>query len=463
MEMFVINHVFGSVNSPSESGSLDWDRSTSIGDYFEAASDQFADQIALSDKGAMITYKQLGLLTRDFAAYLQNLPSMKKGDRVALMMPNLLQYPLAMLGAIRAGFVVVTINPFYTPSELQHQLRDSGAKAIVVLDGYLNQINKVIKQTPVEYVVLTSVDEMHSFSKKLSLNLFSNFFKKWGYKYKNSGVISFKQAIKRGQSNELRSVSIGQDDLAFLHYTDCEAGSAKGVMISHGNTLANIAQIGIWLEIGRNGEKEFAVQALPPNQMFYLLINFLAFLKMGGHCFLISEFDNVNAILKSLARRPFTVLIGVSNLFERLLEASFKQIDFSSLKLTLSADGTQNLTLADRWKKMTQIKLSNFYGVAEATLAVCVNPWEQAMSGSSGLPLPFTEISVRDSEFNQLQTGQVGFLYVKGPQVMRGYWNRPRETSEVLRQDGWLKMGALASLDEKGYCYIHHEREPNST
>lgn len=440
---------------PGVPPTVDLGQYPSIRDIFEESGRKFADQTAFSNLGTSLTYERLDGLTRDFGAYLQSLPGMKKGDRVAFMMPNLLQYPVAMLGAIRAGFVAVNVNPLYTPTELEYQLRDSGAKVIVIFENVAHTLEKVIKNTPVEHIVLASIGEMHGFFKRVLLNFVVRHVKKLVPAFNIAGSITFKKALAQGRNNELRKINITHDDLAFLQYTGGTTGVAKGAMLTHGNIVANLQQASAWLNQDIEEGKEIAITALPMYHIFCLTANILVFLKVGGHCLLITDPRNMKAFVKTLSSVPFTALTGVNTLFNGLLNTpGFEQVDFSHVKLVLGGGAAIEPAVAERWKKSTGTRLSEAYGLTEASPAVCINPLHEEYNGSIGLPVPSTLVSIRDDDFNELPVGQEGELCVKGPQVMRGYWNKPRETAEVLSQDGWLKTGDIAYMDQSGYFYI---------
>lgn len=427
----------------------------SIREIFEQSCEQFAEKTAFSNLGTRLSYRQLEEQSRNFAAYLQSLPGMKKGDRVALMMPNTLQYPIAIMAVIRAGFVVVNVNPMYTPTELEHQLRDSGAKAIVIIENFAHTLEKVIKKTPVEHIVLNSLGEMHGLFKRFLLNFVVRHVKKLVPSYQLANTITFRQALKKGQSKELKAVNITQDDLAFLQYTGGTTGVAKGAMLTHGNIVANLQQASGWLGQDIELGNEIAITALPMYHIFCLTANILVFMKVGGHCVLITDPRNMASFVKLLNQVPFTALTGVNTLFNGLLNTpGFDRVDFSHVKLVLGGGAAIEPAVAQQWKEVTGTRLSEAYGLTEASPAVCINPLHEEYNGSIGLPVPSTDVSIRDDDFQPLPVGQEGELCVKGPQVMRGYWNKPRETAEILTQDGWLKTGDVAYMNERGYFFI---------
>lgn len=440
---------------PGVSEDIEMSEYPSIREIFERSCERFAENTAFSNLGTGLSYGRLNALTRDFGAYLQSLPGMKKGDRVALMMPNTLQYPIAMLGAIRAGFVVVNVNPMYTPTELEHQLRDSGAKVIVIIENFAHTLEKVLQNTPVEHIVVNSLGEMHGFFKRFLLNFVVRHVKKLVPAFNLQGTLTFRNALKIGQRHELKAINLSHDDLAFLQYTGGTTGVAKGAMLTHGNIVANLQQASAWLSQDVEEGKEIAITALPMYHIFCLTANILVFIKVGGHCLLITDPRDMKGFVRLLASVPFTALTGVNTLFNGLLNTpGFDKVDFSHVKLCLGGGAAIEPAVADRWKKVTGTRLSEAYGLTECSPAVCINPLHEEYNGSIGLPVPSTLVSIRDDDFNELPVGQEGELCVKGPQVMRGYWNKPRETAEILTQDGWLKTGDIAYMNDSGYFYI---------
>ncbi|MDX1668314.1 MAG: AMP-binding protein [Limnobacter sp.] len=440
---------------PGVAEEIDSTQYASIKDIFEKSCETFADRVAFSNLGTRLTFARLDALTRDFAAYLQGLPGMKKGDRVALMMPNTLQYPIAMLGALRAGFVVVNVNPMYTATELQHQLRDSGAKVVVVMENFAHTLQKVLQQTPVEHIILNSMGEMHGFFKRVLLNFVVRHLKNLVPDFSLPGVVRFRKALSLGSKQDFKPVNIMAEDLAFLQYTGGTTGVAKGAILTHGNVVANLQQASAWMGQDIEEGQEIVITALPMYHIFSLTANILVFMKVGGHCLLITDPRNMKQFVKVLANVPFTALTGVNTLFNGLLNTpGIEKVDFSHVKLVLGGGAAIEPAVAENWKKVTGTRLSEAYGLTECSPAVCINPLHEEYNGSIGLPIPSTQVSIRDDEFNELPVGQEGELCVKGPQVMRGYWNKPKETAEILTQDGWLKTGDIAYMDENGYFYI---------
>jgi len=443
-------------NVPAE---VDMKQFGSIKDIFEQSTQKFADCTAFSNRAVWsdtyMSYADLDDYTQAFGAYLQSLPGMRKGDRVALMMPNILQYPVALFGAIRAGFTVVNTNPLYTPRELEHQLKDSGAKVIVVIENFATTLQQVIKNTPVEHIICTSVGEMHGWLQGFIMNFVVRKMKKMVPEYSLPGAISMKKALSIGRGHTLNPVQLNHSDLAFLQYTGGTTGVAKGAMLTHGNIVANLQQASAWLTGLVDEGQETIVTALPMYHIFCLTANMLTFMKHGGHCLLITNPRDIPGMAKILADNPFTGLTGVNTLFQAMMNCpEFMALDFSKVKVNLGGGAAIQQAVAEKWRKLTGTKITQAYGLTECSPAVCINPMDAEYNGTIGIPVPSTLVSIRDPEFNEVGVGVNGELCVKGPQVMRGYWGRPKETAEVLTQDGWLKTGDVANMDENGYFRI---------
>jgi long-chain acyl-CoA synthetase len=443
-------------NVPAE---VDMKQFSSVKDIFDQSVSKFNDCTAFSNRAVWsdtyMSYGDLDDYSKAFAAYLQSLPGMKKGDRVAIMMPNLLQYPVALFGALRAGFVVVNVNPLYTPRELEHQLKDSGAKAIVVIENFATTLQQVIKNTPVEHIVCTSVGELHGWFQGFVMNYVVRKIKKMVPAFSLPNAISMKKALSIGRNANYTAPTLSHNDLAFLQYTGGTTGVAKGAMLTHGNIVANLQQASAWLTGLVDEGRETIVTALPMYHIFCLTANMLTFMKQGGHCLLITNPRDIAGIAKVLAGNEFTALTGVNTLFSAMMNSpEFMALDFSKVKLTLGGGAAIQEAVAERWKKATGTRITQAYGLTECSPAVCINPMNEDYNGTIGLPVPSTIVSIRDPEFNEVPVGGNGELCVKGPQVMRGYWGRPKETNEVLTSDGWLKTGDVANMDERGYFRI---------
>jgi long-chain acyl-CoA synthetase len=435
---------------------IDADEFSSIPQVLRASIDKFRDKPAFSNLGKTLTYNDIDRLSAQFAAYLLGELKLKKGDRVAIMMPNCLQYPIATFGILRAGLTVVNVNPLYTPRELKHQLSDSGALAIVVVDNFGRTVQEAMAGTPVRQVITTGLGDMLGFPKGALVNFVLRHVKKMVPDYDIPGAIRFGNALSLGQRHALPDVRIDSDDIAFLQYTGGTTGVSKGAMLTHRNLVANMLQAGAWVgALVREGE-ETIITALPLYHIFSLTANGLVFMKIGGLNHLITNPRDMPGFVKELSKVKFTAITGVNTLFNGLLNTpGFDKIDFSNLRLTLGGGMAVQRAVADRWKQVTDCTLAEAYGLTETSPAVCINPLDiAAYNGSIGLPVPSTEVCVKDETGNTLAPGEVGELCVRGPQVMKGYWQRPDETAAVIDADGWLHTGDMARMDDQGYFYI---------
>jgi len=427
----------------------------SVVNILEQSCEQYADQVAFVNFGREMTYRELDRQSRAFGARLQSL-GLERGDRVAVMMPNLLQYPVALFGILRAGMVVVNTNPLYTGRELKHQLNDSGAGAIVVLENFAHTLASVIDECPVEHVFVTGVGDMLGFPKGSLVNFLLRYVKKEVPAYELPGAERFGDAVKAGDPKRLRTPELGHEDLAFLQYTGGTTGVSKGAMLTHGNIVANVQQSSAWLNQLIDYGKETIVTALPLYHIFALTANCLVFIKFGGRNVLITNPRDMSGFVKELGKEKFTAMTGVNTLFNGLLNTpSFEKLNFGPLRLTLGGGMAVQRSVAERWKKITGVPLIEAYGLTETSPAACINPMDlQDYNGAIGLPIPSTECKVIDAEGNEVSVGEPGELCIRGPQVMKGYWERPEETSKVLDDDGWLKTGDMACRDDNGFFYI---------
>jgi long-chain acyl-CoA synthetase len=432
------------------------DEFQSVAEVFETSVQKYAELPAFSNMGKTLSYSEMDHLTRDFAAYLQSIPGIQKGDRVAIMMPNLLQNPIAIFAILRAGFTVVNTNPLYTARELKHQLKDSGAKAIIIVDNFCHTLDEVIKDTDVQQVITTQLGDMLSFPKSLVVNFVVKYIKKMVPKYSLPGRITFKQALKLGRNAKFTRPDIGHEDIAFLQYTGGTTGLAKGAILTNRNMVANMQQASEWISIAVEQKKELIITALPLYHIFSLTANCLTFMKIGAHNYLITNPRDMKGFVKELEGVKFTAITGVNTLFNGLLNTpGFAELDFSSLKLTLGGGMAVQRAVAEHWRRVTKAPLLEAYGLTETSPAVCINPLNlDDFNGSIGLPVSSTEVSIRSEDGEFLPQGEVGELCVRGPQVMRGYWNKPDETAFVLDEKGWLKTGDIAMMDEKGFFRI---------
>jgi len=439
---------------PSVPADIDPDRYSSIVDIFEQSIEKFSANVSYINMGKSITFAELDGLSRDFAAYLQN-SGLKKGDAVAIMMPNLIQYPVALFGILRAGMTVVNVNPLYTARELQHQLSDSNTKAIVIVENFACTLSDVIKDTAVEMVFLTSIGDMLSPLKKVVTNFVLKRVKKMIPAYDLPNAVKFISALKKGHNQAYQRPEITGEDLAFLQYTGGTTGVSKGAMLTHRNIVANLEQTSNILENVIEPGKEFVVTALPLYHIFALQGNCLTFVKFGSPNLLITNPRDMAGFVAEMAKYPFTVITGVNTLFNGLLNTpGFADLDFSKLKFALGGGAAVQRPIAERWQETTGLVLLEGYGLTECCPTVTVNPPQlKAYKGSIGMPVPSTDIKLVDDAGNEVSMGEAGELLVKGPQVMKGYLNRPEATDEML-VDGWLATGDIATCDEDGYFFI---------
>ncbi|MDE9492544.1 long-chain-fatty-acid--CoA ligase FadD [Xenorhabdus bovienii] len=434
---------------------IDPDRYLSLIEMFENAVARYADQVAFINMGEVITFRKLEERSRAFAAYLQNGLGLKKGDRVALMMPNLLQYPVALFGVLRAGMVVVNVNPLYTPRELEHQLTDSGTSAIVIVSNFAHTLEKIVFNTPVKHVILTRMGDQLSRPKGTLVDFVVKYVKRLVPKYHLPDAISFRSVIHKGYRMQYVKPDVDGDALAFLQYTGGTTGVAKGAMLTHRNMLANLEQgKANYAPLMAPGQ-ELVVTALPLYHIFALTVNCLLFIELGGQNLLITNPRDINGTVKELSRYSFTALSGVNTLFNAWLNnPEFQKLDFSSLRLSVGGGMAVQRIVAEKWQNLTGCHLLEGYGLTECAPLVSGNPYNLThYSGSIGFPVPSTEIKLVSDDGNEVPLGQAGEMWVRGPQVMKGYWNRPEATAEVLK-DGWLATGDIANVDENGFLHI---------
>ncbi|CAI2466343.1 Long-chain-fatty-acid--CoA ligase [Serratia ficaria] len=434
---------------------IDADRYSSLIEMFENAVQRYADQPAFINMGEVMTFRKLEERSRAFAAYLQNELGLKKGDRVALMMPNLLQYPIALFGVLRAGMVVVNVNPLYTPRELEHQLNDSGASAIVIVSNFAHTLEKVVFNTQVKHVILTRMGDQLSAAKGTLVNFVVKYIKRLVPKYNLPAAISFRSALQRGRRLQYVKPDIINADLAFLQYTGGTTGVAKGAMLTHRNMQANLEQAkAAYMPLFREGQ-DLVVTALPLYHIFALTVNCLLFIELGGRNLLITNPRDIPGLVKELGKYPFTAMSGVNTLFNALLNnEDFHKLDFSTLRFSVGGGMSVQKAVADKWEQVTGKHLLEGYGLTECAPLVSANPYDlKHYSGSIGLPVPSTDIRLVDDNGQDVPVGEPGELWVKGPQVMLGYWQRPEATDEVLKE-GWLATGDVVTVDEQGFVRI---------
>ena len=428
----------------------------SIPDVFRQSVEKFANQPAFQNMGKTLTYAEVGKLAEDFASYLQNVLKLPRGERVAIMLPNLLQYPIALFGILQAGLVAVNTNPLYTPRELEHQLKDSGATTIIVLENFANTLELVLPRTQIKHVIVASVGEMFGFFKGTLMNFVLRKIKKMVPEYRISGAIPFQTTLKEGAAHTFRPVTLTREDTALLQYTGGTTGVAKGAVLSHGNICANMLQAKEWIKNQLREGKETVIAALPLYHIFALTVNLMIFTNAGSKIILITNPRDMKGFIGELKKERISVFIGVNTLFNGMVnQPDFATVDFSNLRLTLGGGMATQKAVAEKWKKITGTPIVEAYGLTEASPGVCCNPLNiEAYSGGIGLPVPSTEVELRDADGKEVGIGQPGELWVRGPQVMQGYWNRPEETAKTIDARGFLETGDIAVMDEKGWLEL---------
>ncbi|WP_421684095.1 long-chain-fatty-acid--CoA ligase [Stutzerimonas urumqiensis] len=445
---------------PSE---IDMGGFRSVVEVFERSCKHHADRPAFSNMGVTLTYADLERHSAAFASYLQNHTDLKPGDRIAVQMPNLLQYPIAVFGALRAGLVVVNTNPLYTTREMRHQFKDSGARALVYLNTFGNAVQQVLPDTDIEFLIEAKIGDMLPALKGLLVDAAVKHVKKLVPDYSLPQAVAFKAALRDGARHSLKPVQSTLDDVAVLQYTGGTTGVAKGAMLTHGNLVANMRQVHANMQqLGDDGHpiikegQEVMIAPLPLYHIYAFTVNCMCMMVTGNHNVLITNPRDINGFVKELQKWRFTGFLGLNTLFVALMShPEFKKIDFSALKGTNSGGTALVSSVADRWKSLTGVTVTEGYGLTETSPVVSANPHgEKARLGTVGLPVPGTALKVIDDEGNELPLGERGELCVKGPQVMKGYWNRPDATAEVLDAEGWLKTGDVAIIDEDGFVRI---------
>jgi len=440
------------VGVPAE---IDPDRYGSINEMMEQACEQYRDKAAFSNMGTTISYQVLEEQSRAFATYLLEVLKLQKGDRVAIMMPNLLQYPIAMFGILRAGLVVVNVNPLYTPRELEYELKDALCEAVVILSNVAHTLQAILHAVNIRHIIVTEIGDLLKPPKSYCVNWIVKYIKRMIPPWSFPHYTTFRDALKTGKTQPLNKPLVTGQDIAFLQYTGGTTGIAKGAILSHRNLVSNLQQAMAWVRPVMKPGQEIIVTALPLYHIFSLTANCFTFVCLGALNILVTNPRDLKSFVKLLSRHRFTAITGVNTLFKALLNhPDFSRIDFSPLRLTLGGGMAVQQTVAVRWKSVTKTPLIEAYGLTESSPAVCINPLNgRHFSGTIGLPISSTEISIRTDDGEELGCEQPGELWVKGPQVMQGYWNRAEETALVL-QDGWLRTGDIATIDETGFVRI---------
>ncbi|MDX1901374.1 MAG: AMP-binding protein [Gammaproteobacteria bacterium] len=433
----------------------------SIPEMFEHTCEEFSSLPAFYSMGVTLSFQQLEIESRALAAWFQTKLHLKKGDRIAIMLPNILQYPVAMFAALRAGLIVVNVNPLYTASELVHQVNDSGAKTIIVLSNFLRTVQQALPQTPIKHVIVTNIGDLFPKPKAFAIHFYLKYIARKIPFITIPGAHDFRDAILKGKTKTLTPVKITSEDIAFLQYTGGTTGVAKGAMLSHKNIVSNVLQAETWFSQLLTRGKEIMITALPLYHIFSLLANCFFISKIGGLNVLIANPRDIKRMVSDMSKIKFTVMTGVNTLFNALVKfPDFAKLDFSSLKMCLGGGMAVQRAIAEQWRQVTGVTLIEAYGLTEASPCVASNPADlKAYNGTVGLPLPSTDVCVLDDEGHEVPIGEVGELAIKGPQVMMGYWKNPLETAKVFTPEGWLLTGDIVSIDEKGYISIRERKK----
>ncbi len=447
--------------APGVPAEIDPDRFASLPDLLRDTLERFADRPAFSNRGTMLRFAEIDRLSRDFAAYLHAVLGLKRGDRVAVMLPNLLQSPIVLFGVLRAGLVVVNINPLYTARELQYQLNDSGTRTIVVLENFAATVAAVLGETGLDNVIVTRVGDQFPSLKRLAVNFAVKYVKRLVRRVAIAGSIDYRTALREGGRREFVEPALTGDDLAFLQYTGGTTGPAKGAMLTQRSVLSNVVQAQVWFEPHFDVREGAVFTALPLYHVFALTANLLAFARLGAHNVLITNPRDLTAFVAELKRYRCAFLTGVNTLFNALLNTpEFGRVDFSGLRICLAGGMAVQRDVAERWSAITGVPICQGYGLTEASPIVSSNPLDIGeFNGSVGVPLPSTEVSIVDDAGAALGAGEKGEIYVRGPQVMAGYWNRPEATAEVITADGWLRTGDIGHIDERGFIFIDDRKK----
>lgn len=429
---------------------------SSINEMLEMGFNRYKNLPAFHNMGTTLTYADIDRLSKKFASYLQNTLHLKKGDRIALMMPNILQYPVALFGALRAGLVAVNVNPLYTARELEHQMKDAGVETIVIFANSAHVLEKALKNTPVKNIIVTQIGDFLKFPKNHIVNFVLKNVKKMVPDYHLPNTLDFKTCVNAGDESKFQKVDVKIDDIAFLQYTGGTTGVAKGAVLTHKNIVANMVQARAWIKNLITDGKEIIITPLPLYHIFSLTANCFIFSSVGALNVLITNPRDIPGFVKELKKWKFTAITGVNTLFNGLLNnEDFKKLDFSPLKVSLGGGMAVQKAVAERWRNVTGKPLIEAYGLTETSPAACINPMTlKEYNGYIGVPIPSTEVEIKDDNGKTLPLGEIGEICIKGPQVMAGYYNRPEETAKVMTDDGFFKTGDLGYMTEEGYIKI---------
>jgi long-chain acyl-CoA synthetase len=440
---------------PGVPAEIDRFRFASLKDMLAHSCARYPERPAFTHRGVALTYGELNRLSRDFGAFLQQVIGLRRGDRVALMLPNLLQYPVALFGALRAGMVVVNVNPLYTARELQHQLADSGAVAVVVLENVAHTLQQALAATAVRHIITTQVGDLFPPLRRWLVNVAVKRVRRMVPRWQLPGTMAFHAALQAGKRQTLADVALTHADIAFLQYTGGTTGVPKGAVLTHGNLVANVEQTSAWIGGTLKEGVEVVITPLPLYHVFALTANLLTFVRWGANNVLITDPRDMAGLVRVLRKTRFSVITGVNTLFNSLLNApgfeAVRRANDGALKVAVAGGMAVQRTVAERWQQVMGVPLIEGYGLTEAAPIVCANPLNaRTFSGKIGMPLPSTQVAIRDEAGRELHPGDVGEICVQGPQVMRGYWNMPEETARVLGPDGWLHTGDMGVMDPQG-------------
>ena len=450
-----MNRIWQVAYPPGVPAEIDVNKYASINAMLSRACRRFAGRPAFTNFGVSMTYAEVDRLSRNFAAWLQNLPGLPKGSRIALMMPNLMQYPIALFGALRAGMIVVNVNPLYTARELENQLHDSGTKGIVILENFAHVLQGVLPRTAVEFVVTTRIGDLFPPNKRRLANFVVKRVKKMVPAWRIDRAIAFRTALHCGARAKWDEPALTHDDIAFLQYTGGTTGVSKGAVLTHGNIVANVLQGSAWTSTVMVDGRDTMVTALPLYHIFSLTTNCLLCMEKGGNNLLITNPRDMRSFVKQLRKSRFTVITGVNTLFNSLLNTpGFAACDFSGLKIALGGGAAIQRVVAERWRQVTGHPIVQGYGLTETSPFVACNLFTNEYDGTVGPPVPSTEVCILDAEDREVAVGLEGEICVRGPQVMKGYWQRPEETENAFTAGGWLRTGDIGLVDERGFLHI---------
>ncbi len=440
---------------------IDPERFGSLAELLRESFGRYGNRPAFSNLGTVLTFDDVDRLSRAFAGYLRHEAGLADGDRVAVMLPNLLHSPVVIFGALRAGLTVVNVNPLYTEPELEHQLADSGARVVVVLENFARKLERLMPATAVERVVVATAGDHFPWPKRLATNFVVRRIRRLVPAYRLDTALGYRRALSAGARHEFTDREIAREAIAFLQYTGGTTGRAKGAMLTHGNMVSNVLQSAAWVDPFYDRDLGVTVTPLPVYHIFALTVNLLSFCYLGGHNLLITDPRDIGRLVTELEREPFAFISGVNTLFNALLnDPAFARLDFSRLKVSLGGGMAVHRAVAERWAALTGCPIAQGYGLTEASPVVSANPLDAAeFNGSVGLPFPSTDVAIADDDGRWLDVGQVGEICVHGPQVMLGYWNRPDETDGVFLPGGWLRTGDMGRLDDAGYLYVEDRKK----